>query len=94
MTYRKSTHCGTVDVDQLGLNWDSRLHMAVLQVIEEWKTFRNHFRQPPTERNLASEKTDIDTKPSWTISLKHKTNICAVLSPKHTIQLQAGNLRI
>jgi hypothetical protein len=36
LSLRKSTKSGTIDVDQLGLNWDTRLHMAVLQVIEEW----------------------------------------------------------
>lgn len=89
---RKSTNCGTIDVDQLGLNWDSRLHLAVLQIIEELKTFRSLLNQRELPSNPTAKKTESGTKRSWILFLKHKTSICAILSPKHTIQLTAGNL--
>jgi hypothetical protein len=90
LSLRKSTKSGTIDVDQLGLNWDTRLHMAVLQVIEEWKTFRNRFNQSKPVKIPTVKDSEQETKQSWTVSLKHKTTICAVLSPTHTIQFQAG----
>ena len=79
-------------MDQLGINWDSRLHMAVLQIIEEGKTFRNHLKpSQPAVSIPAAKSVDPERKQTWTVTLKHKTTICAVLSPSHTIQLQSGN---
>ena len=91
LTLRKSTKSGTIDIDQLGLNWDTRLHLAVLQVIEEWKTFQNRFNQFKPVKIPTVKDSEHETKQSWAIALKHKTSICAVLSPTHTIQFQAGN---
>lgn len=91
LSLRKSAKSGTIDVDQLGLNWDTRLHMAVLQVIEEWKGFRGHFTQPKPVKIPSPNQSESETKQSWTVSLKHKTTICAILSPAHTIQFQAGS---
>ncbi len=64
--------------------------MAVLQIVEEWKTFRNHLRQSEPEAIPVPMCTEPESRQSWIVSLKHKTTICAVLSPSHTIQLQAG----
>ncbi|KAK4026287.1 hypothetical protein OUZ56_015296 [Daphnia magna] len=93
LSLRKSAKSGTIDVDQLGLNWDTRLHMAVLQVIEEWKGFRGHFTQPKPVKISSPNQSESETKQSWTVSLKHKTTICAILSPAHTIQFQADDSR-
>jgi hypothetical protein len=90
LSLRKSTKSGTIDVNQLGLNWDTRLHMTVLQVIEEWKTFRNRFNQSKPVKIPTVKDSEQETKQNWTLSLKHKTTICAVFSPTHTIQFQAG----
>jgi hypothetical protein len=64
--------------------------MAVLQVMEEGKTFRNRFNRFKPVKIPTIKDSEHETKQSWTISLKHKTSICAVLSPNHTIQFQAG----
>ena len=83
---------GTVDIDQLSLHWDPRLHLAVLQVFDELKLFRNHMKLSPTDESPPpvphSEETA--SRKSWVVSLKGKTTICAALSPQHTIELQAG----
>jgi hypothetical protein len=59
-------------------------------VIEEWKTFRNRFNQSKPVKISTVKDSEQETKQSWAVSLKHKTTICAVLSPTHTIQFQAG----
>ena len=92
MTFRQASKSGTIDVDQLGLNWDTRLHMAVLMVVEEFKNFHNHFNQFDAINIPVVKHSDPEIKRSWAVTLKHKTTICAVLSPTHTIQFQAGGM--
>lgn len=87
---------GTIDVDQPSIYWDPRLHLAMLQVLDEWRQFRQHMIRSSSDASFAQDAgSESGSKSSgktngWTISLKGKTTICAALSPQHTVQLQAG----
>ena len=50
-----STKPRSIEVENLDLNWDTRLHMAVLQVLDEWKAFRSSFRRPESIPNPSSD---------------------------------------
>ena len=81
-------------MDQLSLHWDPRLHLAVLQVLEELKLFRNHVKlSPSVESPPSTPDQETNARKSWIVSLKGKSNICAALSPSHTIELQAGKIQ-
>lgn len=92
MAKRKTLKASTLDVEQLGLHWDTRLHMAVLQVVDEWKTFRSQVQgTKPLEVPKVNAHTEPDVKRTWIVSLKGRSVVHATLSPSHSIELQAGN---
>jgi len=85
---------GTVDIDQLSFHWDPRLHLAVLQVLDELKLFRSHVKSSSVESPpLAPLSKEAPSRKSWIVSLKGKSKVCAALSLHHSIELQAGNCR-
>lgn len=90
LSFLKSPKWGIVDVVQFGLNWDTRLHMAVLQVIEEWKAFRSNFTESRPLDIPSANQCEPEAKQTWIVSLKERTIIRAILSPTHTVQFQAG----
>ena len=40
VSLRKSTKSNSIDAEELHLKWDTRFHMALIQVVKEWKLFR------------------------------------------------------
>ena len=49
-----STKPRRIEVENLDCNWGTRLHMAVLQVLVEWKAFRSSSRRPESIPNSSS----------------------------------------
>jgi hypothetical protein len=78
---------GTVELDQPALYWDTRLHLTLLAALDEFRQFRQHLISSQVETPV---KSSSNSTVSWILTLKGKTIICATLSPKHTVQLQAG----
>lgn len=81
---------GTIDLEEASLSWDTRLHMSVLQVFDEWKQFASrisyHRPRPVEARDPQARKLP------WIVSLKGKSTICATLSPRHIVELNTGDI--
>jgi pyrroloquinoline quinone (PQQ) biosynthesis protein C len=82
-----STKPRSIEVENLDLNWDTRLHMAVLQVLDEWKAFRSSFRRPESTPNPPSDTRSAPN--TWNVWFKGQSTICAALSSRHSMELKA-----
>lgn len=65
--------------------------MAVLQIIDEWKSFRSKFQESkPSDIRRHHAKDEINVNRTWVVNFKGKSVIHATLSPQHSIEFQAG----
>jgi hypothetical protein len=82
-----STKPRSIEVENLDLNWGTRLHMAVLQVLDERKAFRSSFRRP---ESIPNPPSDTQSAPNtWNVWFKGQSTICAALSSRHSMELKA-----